>query len=326
MTKTVLSVLEEKNNDFISGEIIGETLHMTRANVWKEIQKLKEMGYEIESIRNKGYRLVSAANNLSESQIKSLLNQNTVEHLEVLREVDSTNDYAKAIANSTNVENYCVVSEYQTKGKGRKGRSFHSPSKQGVYLSLILKPKFELEEAQMTTIIAALACVDALQSQFGLRTDIKWLNDIYMSNKKLAGILTEGEVILESHAYKYLVVGIGINIFADPQLPNDLKNIYTSLDEHVSTEINRDFFVANVLNHFYKYYNHFPENKDEIIKRYKEHCFVLGQHVLINDDSNKRYLATDISPKGHLIVKDETGETLTLNSGEISIGGFKNEN
>ena len=325
MDKTVLSILENHQGKYISGQKIGDLLHMTRANVWKEIEKLRKQGYQIDSVRNKGYCLISDNNNLSISMIQSVLNKNTVSQIEILEAIDSTNNYAKKIAQDSNVTNYCIITDYQSSGRGRKGRSFYSPNKNGIYMSLVLRPQLKLQDAQLITIIAALAIVDALESCFGIKADIKWLNDIYLNGKKLAGILTEGEIVLENSTYRYLVVGIGINIFTDKNLPTELKNIYTALDQVIDGTIQRDILIASIINHFYDYYEKLETRKTQTIRQYKKHCFILGQEITVNDDCEK-FLAVDISPEGHLMIKDKNGALKALNSGEISIGGFNNEN
>ncbi|HEY4537033.1 MAG TPA: biotin--[acetyl-CoA-carboxylase] ligase [Erysipelothrix sp.] len=325
MEKTVLSILESNQGQYISGQKIGEALHMTRANVWKEIEKLRKEGYHIDSIRNKGYCLLSRNNNLSRSMIRSYLNENTVSDIEILDAIDSTNNYAKKIAQDESIDNYCIITDHQTKGRGRRGRSFYSPDKNGIYLSLILRPQLKVEDAQLITIIAALAVVDAIESCYGIQTDIKWLNDIYLDQKKLAGILTEGEIILENTSYRYLVVGIGINIFYDNNLPEALKDIYTALEVAVGQDLDRDYLAGEIINHFYAYYRKLETDKEAIINQYKTYCFILGQEISIKGKDGK-YIARDIDSRGHLIVEDKTGTLQALNSGEISIGGFINEN
>lgn len=325
MEKTVLSILESNQGQYISGQKIGDALHMTRANVWKEIEKLRKEGYHIDSIRNKGYCLLSRNNNLSRSMIRSYLNENTVSDIEILDAIDSTNNYAKKIAQDESINNYCIITDHQTKGRGRRGRSFYSPDKNGIYLSLILRPQLKVEDAQLITIIAALAVVDAIKSCYGIKTDIKWLNDIYLDQKKLAGILTEGEIVLENTSYRYLVVGIGINIFYDSNLPEALKDIYTALEVAVGQDLDRDYLAAAIINHFYAYYRKLETDKEAIINQYKAYCFILSQEISIKGQEGK-FIARDINQSGHLIVEDKTGTLQALNSGEISIGGFINEN
>ncbi|MFV0379418.1 MAG: biotin--[acetyl-CoA-carboxylase] ligase [Anaerorhabdus sp.] len=324
MKLLILKMLEENMHEFTSGEVIAKKFGMTRANVWKNIQKLINDGYKIESVSNKGYHLVDYNTNISKSRISTLTNNKvTIEYLE---SVDSTNNYAKEIVKDSDISNHIVISDQQTMGKGRNGRSFYSPSKNGIYMSFILRPQLTLLDTQLLTIAAAVAVVESIKELYEVDTDIKWLNDIYYQNKKLCGILTEGEIILESNSYRYVIVGIGLNVFNDQNLPKELQNIYSSLDTIFKGKIDRNILVATIINNFYELYNNLLENKTFILEKYRNSSIVLDKYITINNDLNKKYLVIDIDDYGHLIVKDESDEIITLNSGDVSIkGDFNNE-
>lgn len=324
--KTVLEFLEEHPDQFVSGELIANALSMTRANVWKEIQKLKSKNYCIESVRNQGYKLLSRNNNISVSYIESLLNPNTLRGIEYLESVDSTNTYAKDLAKDSNLSDVLIVSDNQTAGRGRMGRSFYSPSQNGVYMSFILRPTTHLEDTQLLTLAAAVAVIKSLKQCLDIDAQIKWLNDIYINNQKLSGILTEGEIILESQSYKYLVLGIGINVFTDNDIPDSISNIYTSIDKHTTRAIDRNECVAAITNNFYEIYNSLPDSREKLLDEYRTACFILGEEVWINNDPKQAVTAVDINDQGHLLVKDKHGNERLLYSGEVSIGGkFKHE-
>lgn len=318
MKNKILEMLESNRGKHMSGEHIATQLNMTRANVWKEIQKLKKDGMEIESVRNLGYKITDYVNNLSESLILS--NSPNLTEVKVLDTVDSTNNYAKLHAKEH--YDYLVVANEQTDGKGRMGRSFFSPDKHGVYMSLVLRPKLQISDVQLATVCAALAVSQALESLYEINPKIKWLNDIYIANRKVCGILTEGEIELELNRFAYLVVGIGINTHSVEALPQDIASIYTALDR----EVDRNHLISTVINNFYALYNDLPHNRYALIEAYKLRSNVLGKTITIKNKGEERYLAEDISSEGHLIVVDSDGKRLELNSGEISISGVPHEN
>lgn len=316
MKNTILEILELNHNKHISGELIAQSLNMTRANVWKEIQKLKNEGMVIESIRNLGYKLTDYGNNLSESLILTTCPNLT--GVKVLESVDSTNNFAKTLAKDNT--DYLIIANQQTHGKGRMGRSFFSPDKHGVYMSLILKPDLQIGDVQLTTICAALALTQALESLYKLSPKIKWLNDVYIGNRKVSGILTEGEI--ELNHFAYLVVGIGINTHSVVDLPKEIEGVYTALDR----EVDRNELISTTINNFYKLYKDLPHNRYALIDAYKLHSNVLGKTITIKNQGDDRYLAEDISSEGHLIVVDNFGKRIELNSGEISVSGTFHEN
>lgn len=327
MTPSVLEILENNMGSFISGETIATQFGMTRANVWKEIQKLKAQGYRIESVRNQGYRLVDLNGNLSKSQILTHVHDGLIKDVEYLESVDSTNTYAKLLAQDSDIKDYVVVSDLQTEGRGRMGRSFYSPSKNGVYMSFILRPNLALQDTQLLTIAAAVAVVQSIKHLYDVDVDIKWLNDIYSHKRKLCGILTEGEIVLESSSYRYLILGLGINVFTDSQLPESIQSIYTALDAVVSQPIDRNQLVGAIINNFYDIYRGIPQNRAALLNEYKASSIVLGEVVHVNNDPDQSYTAVDIDEHGYLIVEDVELNRHVLNAGEVSIGGsFKNEN
>ena len=316
MKQTILEVLEENLNDYISGEEIAQRLNMTRANIWKEIQKLKNSGFEISSVRNLGYKLVDYQGNLSRSLI--LNNTFRLSAIEVFDTITSTNDYAKTKIH----DNLLILANHQSKGKGRMQRDFFSPSKSGIYMSLVLVPKLEIMDVQLVTICAALAVCQALEKLYELQPKIKWLNDIYLGDQKVCGILSEGEIELETNSFRHIILGIGVNTNSVNDIPSELVSIYTALSQHTAEPINRNQLVIEIINNFYDFYDNLPTNRLKLIDMYKLRSNVLGKFVTIRNQGNETYLAKDISPEAHLIVVDKLGNELELNSGEISLGGL----
>lgn len=326
MKNKLLSILESNMNSFISGQNIAESLNMTRANVWKEINKLKDEGYEILSKPNKGYSLVSTNDILHNSRILEKLNLFRPELLEVHEVVGSTNDIATTLARENpSLMSALIVSNSQTSGRGRKGRSFYSPSSSGIYMSVLLRPNLSLEDTQLITIAAALAVRQVVYDLMNVDLSIKWLNDLFIENRKVSGILTEGELELETLSYKYLVVGIGINIFQDGSVPEEISHIYGSVAE--SKNVDRSLVIAKIYDRLLSLIDALPVNKHLLIEEYKKFSNVLNKTITIsNRDPNESFKAIDINNYGHLIVVDEQGVKHELNSGEVSIKADSYEN
>ncbi len=314
----LLTLFEKNKGQFFSGEELAETLSVSRNAVWKAVKSLKADGYEITSDSKKGYALSSGTDILSESGIRNYLKKKDV-MLDVHTSIDSTNAYAKTLAEQGHAEDTIVVAAEQTKGRGRRGRDFYSPSQTGVYLSFLLRPKHcSSEDAAHITTMAAVAVAEAITEVSGERTDIKWVNDIYMNGKKVCGILTEAAFNLEDTTIDYAILGIGINLYApESGFPTEIKDIagcvFTAPLEDAKNHI-----VAEVIDRFYSYYKDF--GTWNYVSAYKERCFVIGKEIYILSGNTKtEATAIDLDKDCHLIVSYKDGTTEALSSGEISI-------
>lgn len=210
--ESVLSLLMEAGEGYISGEAMSQRLGITRAAVWKQIAKLRQRGYVIEASTRLGYRLSAQPEPLEQERILELLGDHPFrQHMIVLDSVDSTNNYLKLLAGQGAPHGTIAIADEQTGGRGRQGRSFASPKGVGLYYSLLLRPDCAPAEASHLTAMVAVAVCDAIEAAAGVRPGIKWTNDIILNEKKLVGILTEMSAEWESGTLQYLVTGIGIN-------------------------------------------------------------------------------------------------------------------
>ena len=210
MRDKIIKIILDNKDNFISGEELSKQLGISRAAVLKHINILREEGYNIESVNRKGYRLIGSNDDLLNPQniyhnLKTDFIGKNIIHLET---VDSTNDYLKKIANEVE-EGTVVISEEQTRGKGRWGRQWESEANEGIWMSIILKPEVEPVKAPFITLIAGAAIVKSLNN-LKVPAKIKWPNDIIINNKKISGILTE--LSAEIERINYVVVGIGMNV------------------------------------------------------------------------------------------------------------------
>ncbi|MDI3310553.1 MAG: biotin--[acetyl-CoA-carboxylase] ligase, partial [Thermoanaerobacterium sp.] len=234
--------------------------------------------------------------------------------------ISSTNDYAKEIALNS-PDGTTIVAEEQTSGRGRMGRLWVSYKKQGIWMSIILKPDIAPNDAVKLTQVAAVSLVDAIKETANLISYIKWPNDIIVSGKKVCGILTEmnGEI----DKINFIVVGIGVNVNVD-SFPVDLQDKATSLSIEASKKIDRKLLTASILNNFEKYYRTFlDEGFLNIRNLCKEYSLTLEKDVKVII-GNKEYVgrAIDIDDDGNLIIMFKNGEKKAITSGEVSIRGL----
>ena len=191
MKTEILRMLREADG-YISGQELCNKFGVSRTAVWKAINQLKEAGYEIDAVQNKGYILKSAPDIMNQNELKSIMNTSWAgQELFYFDSIDSTNTKAKELAEAGYPNGTLVVSDSQSAGKGRRGRSWESPSGTGIFMTLMLKPDINPNNASMLTLVAALAVAKAISEITGEKALIKWPNDIVMNGKKVCGIITE---------------------------------------------------------------------------------------------------------------------------------------
>ena len=316
MNKTIIQMLIDSDSEYVSGQNISDKLGITRAAVWKRISKLKELGFEIESVTKKGYKLLSYPDILNKELIEIGMKSDFIGHsVEVLESVDSTNDYAKKKAKEL-VDGSVIISLEQVKGKGRRGRSFHSGKGDGIYLSIILKPGFEPAKAPFITSIAGAALVNTF-NKFNIQTKVKGPNVMLINGKKVAGILTEMSADMEF--IEYIVLGVGINV-SGLEFPNELKNIATSLKLE-GYDVKKLNIIWQFVYEFELLYNlYLNENTSEVVNILRNNSSVIGKQINVHYMNEiESAIAVDINNQGALIIKTQEGEVTELSSGEISI-------
>jgi BirA family transcriptional regulator, biotin operon repressor / biotin---[acetyl-CoA-carboxylase] ligase len=323
LKKEILRLLKENTTGFVSGQHISEKLEVSRTAIWKYINQIKEDGYEIESISKKGYRIISAPDLLTYEEIEPYLSTNFIGRSIVhFDSIDSTNSKAKQLADSAEADGTIIISEEQTNGRGRLGRSWVSPKHKGVWMSIILKPDLNPMEAVKLTQIAAAAVVEA-SSELGMKTFVKWPNDIVMNHKKICGILTE--MSAELTRINYVIVGIGINVNIDEaDFPEDIKAIATSLKTETKASVNRQELVGKILNNFETLYLKFIKENDIKTSLHicRQNSALLGREIMVvKRAGNVEAKALDIDAEGRLLVQYADGSEEYVISGEVSIRG-----
>ncbi|MEA4859294.1 MAG: biotin--[acetyl-CoA-carboxylase] ligase [Sphaerochaeta sp.] len=314
----LLHLLAQKRGTYQSGEALARELGVSRAAVWKGIEALRDQGHTIEGIQNRGYRLLSLSTLLDKEQLQTLLSDHEIHLFDSL---DSTNRYAKTLASEKPNCKAVVVSTHQSGGRGRLGRTFHSP-RGGLYLSVLLPLTFSVQEAPLITSIAAVAVARSIEQVCSLSCSIKWVNDLFLANRKVCGILTEGVLGVESSRVSALVVGIGINVSTPKHaFPLELQDLATSLyesEEAIPDDFDAHLLVVSIVRTLEDLVEKLPDRS--FLSEYRERSMVLGKRVTVHQ-GKERYqaLCVAIDDDAHLVVEDEANALHVLSSAEISV-------
>lgn len=323
LKQEVIKLLKENKEGFISGQDISERLGVSRTAIWKYIKILKEEGYQIESVSNRGYKLSASPDLLTYEEIQPFLTTSRLgRKLMHFDSLSSTNTQSKALAELPESDGMVVIAEEQSNGRGRLGRSWVSPKHKGIWMSIILKPELNPMEAVRLTQLAAASIVKAT-SEINIKTLVKWPNDIVINHKKVCGILTEMNAELTQ--INYIIVGIGINVNIDEsEFPQELRDKATSLRIEAKHTINRKELVGRILNNFERLYDEFLQDHN-IIKSAdicRKNSAVIGKEILILDKGKSvEVKALDIDAEGRLLIEHKDGKKEYIISGEVSIRG-----
>ena len=312
----VIFALERNRGNFISGESIAASAGITRSAVWKQIETLRSEGFSIVSQRNGGHMLAEDCDILSAGGIKAYLpgGLDDPRRVFVYESVDSTNSAAKrAVADGLEGE-AIFVSDQQTEGRGRRGRSFYSPKGSGLYFTAVLRTDAGLWDATATTTGAAVATAEAINALTGITPGIKWVNDLYSGDKKICGILTEAMTDLESGGIQALIVGIGINL-STCDFPDELKAAAGSL--FPDKKVVRDRLAAEIFLRLKDICDRLPDRS--YMTRYRELSTVLGKPVRFEKKGAVRKgKAVEILDDGALVCDTDEGREI-LRGGEITL-------
>lgn len=327
----VLRLLGGPGEKEISGEELALRLGVSRNAIWKAVKALQAQGYNIQSLRGRGYRLVEDSNILSRALVERRLDEwsgkdpavkGILPRIIVLDTVDSTNNYCKALP-ETDLP-VVVASDEQTAGRGRRGKSFSSPKGYGLYFSFAFRPEFSMEDSMNVTAVAASVARQVLADLSGKPVEIKWVNDLYLHGKKIAGILTEGVAGLEEQGFERIVVGIGINCFSHP-LPPELRDIAGALWDGEPPFTRNDLLARLSLELARAFCDRDRLDARRWLDDYREHCFIVGREVLVEAAGRQPYsaLVTGVDDNFALVVEPlegpDAGTEKHLTSGQVSL-------
>ncbi len=325
MKHKILEVLKNEN-EYVSGQELCDMFNVSRTAIWKNIKSLKAEGYEIDSVNNKGYRLITSPNSINEVSIKSELNTEWIgKYIEYYDEINSTNIRAKQLGEENGENGSVIIANTQTNGRGRRGNKWESKKGDSISFTILLRSEIEAEKASGLTLVAAMAVASAMNNIEGIEAKIKWPNDIVVNGKKVVGILTEMSTDMEY--VNYVVVGIGINANTE-EFPEEIRDIATSLKLEVGEEINRSRLIADTLYDFEKYYKIFMQTGDltllseeynNLLVNKDKEVYIFGKK---NEVNKIKRIAVGIDKDGGLIVKNEKGDFEKIISGEVSVRGI----
>ena len=345
MKSEILELLKN-TTEYVSGQELCERFGVSRTAIWKAIEGLKKDGYEIEAVRNRGYRLADTDKDIFcarelETQVAGI---DLIRYAEFFEEIGSTNTEAKRRAEEGAEEGLLLVADRQTAGKGRRGRTWISPAGKNAYYTLLLRPEISPEKAPMLTLVMALSVASALNDLYesnvrgridkstesgnkaGASQDkpvsIKWPNDVLIKGKKICGILTE--MSAENDYIQYVVIGVGLNI-KPQEFDKEIAEKATSIDAEWGITTQRCRLVANIMRYFEKYYKEFlrSENLSGLKNEYESLLINKGRKVCVLDPKGEYTgMALGINDGGELIVEKENGERIEVYAGEVSVRGI----
>ncbi len=316
----VLKILARSQGEFVSGEELARKLSLSRNAVWRAVKSLQDEGYTIAAVTNRGYSLIALPDILTKAAIAQYLPDEKDWNIEVFRSITSTNTVLKEMAEHGAPEGKILIAEEQTAGKGRMNRVFYSPAGTGVYMSILLRPKFSPEESLYITTAAAVAVAQSIESVAGRNAQIKWVNDVYLDGKKACGILTEASFDMESKRLAYAVLGIGVNV-REPEggFPGELRSIVTSVwTKENYTPALRPQLVAEIIQRFWQFYADLT-NKP-FLREYQRRSFLNDRDVLVmSGGTGHPAHALEIDDEFRLHVRYGDGTEEFLHSGEVSV-------
>ena len=339
---TVLAVLEEHAGSAVSGEVLAQHCGVSRTAIWKAVHALRQAGCSITGSTNGGYILHNATDIINTERIFAYISKHYPQFsditIECYPELDSTVTYAqRALANcgalrgadgmltaaGKRYHRALIVAEKQTAGRGRMGRTFISPQKTGIYLSVLYAPCGGISKPARLTACAALAVCRAIKKLYAVDPRIKWVNDVFVHGKKVCGILTEGVVSLESGIIESAIVGIGINIADNPaSFPAELTHVAGSITGNTAiNSVGRAALAAEVVCQCLAL---FEGDTHTAMQEYKQLSFILGQRIEVcpvagSTEAAYEATALDITDDASLVVQLLDGTQQTLLSGEVSL-------
>ncbi|NQN54078.1 bifunctional biotin--[acetyl-CoA-carboxylase] ligase/biotin operon repressor BirA [Streptococcus suis] len=299
-------LLKEKE-DYISGEDLAQELGISRTSIWKAIRQLEAHGLTIEAARNRGYKLAEG-----DLLLPDLISQELQLPVHLNADSDSTQLDAKQGIEAGHTSPALYLAPYQNKAKGRFGRPFYASKSGGIYMSLHFSPNVPFLEFKPYTILAAAAVVKAIQSLCDLDVQIKWVNDIYLGQKKVAGILTEAISSMENQRVTDVIVGVGINVHID-DFPKELRQSAGNLFDD-QPPFTRNQLITAIWKAF------FETDEQELIALYKEKSLVVGQQVsFVENQVEFKGTAIAVTDTGNLVIQLDNGKAKIISSGEISL-------
>ncbi len=317
----VLQFLKAHHLEYLSGEDLSEVLKISRVAVWKHIKKIQSLGYKIESKQNLGYRLTGTTDLMLPWEITDGLKTKQIgKNVYYFDSVDSTQNFAASIAKKHGENGTVIIAETQISGKGRQGRSWVSP-KGGIWLSVVLHPRFDVGKVTLVPFAAAIALSNAIKKSLGIKTELKWPNDITLNGRKVAGMIIDASI--ESTQIKDMILGIGINFRVNPrQIEKRIKggsNFYgvaTLVEE--SSPAKPAKLVQVFLEELERIMSLFDGDKTQsIISQWSKKSSTIGRNVSVFTPKGKiSGRAIKLDKDGGLVIK-QNSKSIKITAGDV---------
>lgn len=315
----ILKLLKLSRTGFLSGEELAMKLGISRTMVWKHIKALKREGFGIEAVPSQGYRITLVPDLLRQGEIKQGLKTKIIgKEIHLFSEVSSTNTLAMEMAAQGAAEGTVVIAEMQTGGKGRLGRKWISP-KGNLYASVILRPNIPTHKAPLITLAGAVAVASAISKYCEVQAAIKWPNDILISGKKVAGLLTE--MSAEPDRIKHIALGIGVDVNMElSELPPDVRALSTTLAVEAGENIDRMSLLQQLLRDLEHWYQVFLKSEADVLKEWEALSMTAGNRVAVSGlGETLEGLAQGIDQEGRLIIALDDGSRRQVAAGDVTI-------
>ena len=313
MKNNILKYLNE--NNFISGEVLAEKLNVSRTMIWKNIKNLQNLGYDIESVKNKGYLIISRPDiPIFEEVYRNIDTEIIGKNIHYFKTIGSTNNYCKKLMKEGVSEGTIVVSDIQTQGRGRKDRFWYSPSG-GLWFSTILYPEIPPQNGMLVTMTVSTSIAQAIKETTGLEPIIKWPNDLLIKGRKVCGVLTELDA--EMDKINYSIVGTGINV--NNKIDGEIEDIATSLKIETGSKVSRVDLLRNIIVFFDENYKFLKSGNYGFIRElWNSFSNIVGRKIKVVDEK-KTYegVVSDIDDSGCLILDTDSG-TVRVVTGDIT--------
>jgi BirA family biotin operon repressor/biotin-[acetyl-CoA-carboxylase] ligase len=318
----ILAALRAAGDGTVSGADLSQRLGVTRAAIWARVDELRRLGYEIEASPHLGYRLLNTPDVLHADDLLTRLGRTKVvgRDIRVFQETTSTSDVIEKLARDGVKEGAVVFAESQTKGRGRLGRKWLSPSGKGLWFSVLLRPELRPQETTRLTVAAATALRRAIQKETGLQPAIKWPNDILVNGRKVAGILTE--LSAELDRVKHVIIGIGVDVNLNAgEFPPELRRQATSLKVEAGQAVSRPALATAILRELDADYARLCGGEfGAVADEWEAHCATLGQAVAIRiGERQVRGRAESLGEDGALLLRTEHGRIERITGGDVTV-------
>lgn len=316
----VLGLLLECQDDFVSGTVLCDKLDVPRAELLKRIDSLRARGYVIQASGGRGYRLAEVPDSLGEREIQPLLTTNELgRRIHFFSELPSTNDEAHRLADMAGaLHGEVIVTDAQTSGRGRRGRSWLAPKGKSLAMSIVLRPTLPPTRAPELTLVAAVAVAEAARELGATHARIKWPNDVECRGRKLAGLLTE--LRAEPDRIRHAILGLGFNTSMEMRdFPDELRPIATSLLIESGEKTARPVVCARLLEHLEEWLSlHETEGFGPVRERWRELSSTLGHRVRVTGEGDPlEGDAADLAEDGALLVRVANGSTVRVVAGDV---------